>query len=99
MQQRVSSRRSFGALALAVCTLACGRSPEGEAQQPVELTVYAATSLRNALTELGTTYESKHGVKVVFNFGSSGDLSRQIVAGNQADLFFSADEQELERVE
>lgn len=64
----------------------------------VELTVYAAASLREALAAIGPTYARDHAVSLVFNFGSSGDLARQILAANQADLFLSADEKELDRV-
>jgi molybdate transport system substrate-binding protein len=60
--------------------------------------VYAAASLRDALTAIGTEYEKSHAAKLVFNFGSSGDLSRQIIAANKADIFFSADEKEMDRV-
>ena len=83
-------------LGIALCLLAaaCGTPDE----EP-ELTVYAAASLRDVLQELAPAAEIASGARIVFNFGSSGDLARQIVAGNQADLFFSADEKELERVE
>ncbi|MBK7878119.1 MAG: molybdate ABC transporter substrate-binding protein [Planctomycetes bacterium] len=73
-------------------------APAPKPAAPLELDVYAAASLREALTELGKTYERDHAVKLVFNFGSSTDLARQIVAGNQADLFLSADEKELDKV-
>jgi molybdate transport system substrate-binding protein len=83
-------------LGIALCLLsgACGAREE----EP-ELTVYAAASLRDVLQELGPEAEAEAGARLVFNFGSSGDLARQIVAAHQADLFFSADERELERVE
>ncbi len=81
----------LGALLLPSCS--SGR----EAQE--ELVVYAAASLRDALAELAPAFEAREGTEIVFNFGSSGDLARQIVAGNRADLFFSADEAELDRIE
>jgi molybdate transport system substrate-binding protein len=65
---------------------------------PAEITVYAAASLRESLQEIAADYEKANPVKVVFNFGSSGDLARQILAANKADLFFSADEKEMDRV-
>jgi molybdate transport system substrate-binding protein len=97
-------KRIVAALALVspgfvTSVVACGGERESSPPAPVELTVYAATSLRDALQELGKAFEEKGGDKLTFNFGSSGDLSRQIVAANQADFFFSADEQELDRVE
>jgi len=61
--------------------------------------VYAAASLRESLTEIGTRRERDlPGTKIVFNFGSSGDLAKQILAANKADVFFSADEKEMDRV-
>ena len=42
--------------------------------------------------------EADCGAQLVFNFGSSGDLARQILAADAADLFFSADEKEMDRV-
>lgn len=103
----VSSRRpllaaaAFRAAACLVFGLFAVAAAPSLAQEPpkkVELTVYAAASLREAATELAKTYERDHGVALVFNFGSSTDLARQIVAGNQADVFFSADEKELDKV-
>jgi molybdate transport system substrate-binding protein len=65
---------------------------------PVEITVYAAASLRESISEIAAEYERKNSTKIVFNFGSSGDLSKQIIAANKADLFFSADEKEMDKV-
>lgn len=73
--------------------------PVASATAPApELTLYAATSLRDALQELEHELERACSVDLRFNFGSSGDLARQIVAAHQADLFFSADEAEMDRV-
>ncbi len=56
-----------------------------------ELTVSAAISLKNAFEEIGRQFEKSHpGVKVLFNFGASGDLARQIEAGAPVDVFASA---------
>jgi len=74
-------------------------APAGSAAP--ELMLYAATSLRDALNELEPALESSCAIELSFNFGSSGDLARQIVAANHAnvpDLFFSADEAEMDRV-
>ena len=72
----------------------CSKGPEPK----VELAVYAATSTRDALQALEAPYERDHPVDLVFNFGSSGDLSRQIVAAGKADVFLSADDQEMDEV-
>lgn len=54
------------------------------------LTVFAAASLNEALTEIGKLYTEKTGTKVEFNFASSGILARQIEQGARADCFISA---------
>ena len=57
----------------------------------VDLTVSAAMSLKNAFTELGPIFEASHpGMRVYFNFASSGDLAHQIAGGAPADVYASA---------
>lgn len=73
---------------LLVASAAAGRLA---AAGPVELQVYAAASLRDALEELSPALERATGARPVLNLGASSDLARQIVAANRADLFFSAD--------
>ena len=58
--------------------------------------LYAAASLTDALTELARTFEKETGHEVVFNFGGSSDLARQIKAGAPADVFFSADKAQMD---
>ena len=66
--------------------------------EPVEVTVYAAASLRDALQAVAPVCEPLAGARLVFNFGASNDLARQIVAADKADLFFSADEAQMDKV-
>jgi molybdate transport system substrate-binding protein len=61
-----------------------------------EVTVFAAASLTDALKEIATAYEGSSGDKLVFNFGASSILARQIQEGAPADLFFSADEAKMD---
>jgi molybdate transport system substrate-binding protein len=74
----------------------CSETDQGKSripEQQIELTVSAAASLQNALQELQKEYEARHpNVKLLFNFGGSGTLQRQLEQGAPADLFFSADE-------
>lgn len=56
------------------------------------VTVFAASSLTEAFTELGTMLEARRpGTTVAFNFASSSDLAVQIAEGAPADVFASAD--------
>jgi molybdate transport system substrate-binding protein len=95
--------RTLGLILFVSCALACSRDPatgtaEAQSGPPRELVVFAATSLRDALAEVAPPFERAAGAQVVFAFGSSGDLSRQIVAADRADVFLSADEREMDRV-
>ncbi len=70
------------------------------AESPKEITVSAAISLKNAFEEIGKTYETKNrGTKVVFNFGASGDLARQIEGGAPVDVFASAAQKDMNDAE
>jgi molybdate transport system substrate-binding protein len=65
-----------------------------------EITVSAAISLKEALMELGKPFEARQkGVRVLFNFGASGDLVRQIVGGAPVDVFASAGLKEMDELE
>jgi ABC-type molybdate transport system substrate-binding protein len=58
---------------------------------PAELRVLAAGSLRAALTDIATAFESDHpGIKVRLTFGASGLLKDRIATGEPADVFASA---------
>jgi molybdate transport system substrate-binding protein len=56
-----------------------------------DVTVFAAASLSDALTQIGKNYEAKTGQHVVFSFAASSALARQIEASKGADMFVSAD--------
>jgi ABC-type molybdate transport system substrate-binding protein len=75
-----------------VCAaLSASASAPTFAQGDDELRVYAAGSLRAALTEVATAFEQRHGnVRVIFTFGASGLLKDRIAAGERADVFASA---------
>src|SRR5215469_4146952 len=64
-----------------------------------EITVFAAASLTDSLKALAANYEKQSGDKITFNFGASSTLARQIVAGAPADIFFSADEAQMNNLE
>jgi len=64
----------------------------------VEVRVLAAASLSDVLREIARGYEKSSGDRIVFSFGSSNLLARQIAAGAPADLFLSADERSMSLV-
>src|SRR5258705_1096817 len=63
------------------------------------VTVFAAASLTEAFKTIGKDFEAANaGTKVEFNFAGSSTLARQIVEGAPADVFASADEENMEKV-
>ena len=84
----------------AAITLALAATPlAAPAPGPApEIVVYAAASLRDALQEMTPACEGATGARLVFNFGASNDLARQIAAANKADIFLSADESWMDSV-
>ena len=58
---------------------------------PAELHVAAASSCAPALTEIGQAFEKQGSAHVVFSFGSSGLLARQISHGAPFDVFVAAE--------
>ncbi len=53
--------------------------------------LYAAGSLRVAMTEIGEAYRKAEGTAVVAEFGASGLLRERIEKGAPAQVFASAD--------
>jgi molybdate transport system substrate-binding protein len=69
-------------------------------EQPQTLTVFAASSLTDAFEEIAATYEKEHPqVEVRFNFAATGTLATQISEGAKADVFASANEQQMTRLQ
>lgn len=83
----------FGAIggALAACT---PRAPRSAAP----LTLFAAASLTDALTEIAAAYRAETGREIRPSFASSGALARQIEAGAPADVVLLADQKWMDRL-
>ena len=70
------------------------------AQPSKEITVSAAISLKNAFEEIGKLFESQNaGTKIIFNFGASGDLVKQIEGGAPVDVFASAAQKDMDQID
>ena len=72
---------------------ACRSSPG------VTLTVSAAADLTPAFEELGKLFTTDTGIKVTFNFGSTGQLTQQIEQGAPVDLLAAANVSFVEELE
>ena len=90
-----SSRRQF-----AVSSSGSSSSSKPSARHPAPLrpaapgtlTVFAAASLKATFTQIGTIFQTENpGSTVTFNFAGSSDLVTQLTAGAPADVFASAD--------
>lgn len=90
---KTSNRIKF--LVLVVLLLSCIPA-RGHAD---EILVSAAASLTDVLKEIGSAYQAKAKHTVKFNFGPSSGLARQIEEGAPADLFFSADLPQMEKLD
>jgi len=65
-----------------------------------EVSISAAASLTDALTELKKAYENENGnIDLMLNFGSSRKLAAQIEQGAPADIFLSASEEDMDNME
>jgi molybdate transport system substrate-binding protein len=91
-------RRTFCSRLLLLIAFFCG-APALSPAAGSELTVFAAASLTDVMKELGQEFERATGTKVVFNFGASSTLARQIREHAPADLFASADEAKMDDLE
>ena len=94
--------------AMVLSLAACGGSadtPEaaqngGETAEPVELTVFAAASLTETLTQIAEDYKTvAPDVTLTFNFDSSGTLKTQIQEGAVCDLFLSAGQKQMDQLD
>ena len=55
------------------------------------LLVFAAASLKNALDDIASQWQSQTGKKVAISYAATNNLIRQIEQGAPADMFISAD--------
>ena len=83
------------ALLMVFAMAACGSKT-----QPAEITVFAAASMTEALTEVKDLYEAANkGVTITYNFDSSGTLKTQIQEGAVCDLFISAAQKQMNQLD
>jgi len=100
MQMNFKLRRAglfmVALLMMIVVLAACGtNTAPGENRKTndakIELLVSAAASLKDSLEKIEPQFRSQHpNISLVFNYGPSGTLQKQIEEGAPADLFLSA---------
>ncbi|WP_210364274.1 molybdate ABC transporter substrate-binding protein [Bacillus sp. REN3] len=85
---------------LSAMTVGCSNKEQekGPAKE-AELTVSAAASLKDALSDITADFNKKHpNIKIHYNFGGSGALQQQIAQGAPVDLFLSAAEDKFDQL-
>ena len=91
--------KKFAALVLAL-TLVFALTACGGNSGEVEVTVFAAASMQETLTEIGENYKKDHSnITLAFNFDSSGTLQTQIEEGAVCDVFISAGQKQMNALE
>lgn len=75
---------------LTSCTSDTGSTPQ--------LMVFAAASLNDVMSEVGTRFEQEHGIHVNYNFAGSNVLAQQLIAAPKADCFISANKAWMRRL-
>jgi len=66
---------------------------------PATITVSAAANLTQAFEKIGAAFEAETGIRVIFNFGSSGQLTEQIRQGAAVDVFAAANADFVDQLE
>src|SRR5262249_44800491 len=65
-----------------------------------EVTLSVAISMKDAVEDLGRGFmAARPGVTLRYNFGSSGELQKQIEAGAPVDLFISAAQRQMDELQ
>lgn len=90
------SQKLIGFVVALLALGACGVSTDGHSSPPIR--VSAAISVSASLRVVSDNYERLNGTAIVLNVGGSDTLATQILAGANVDVFFSADDRQMERV-
>ena len=87
----MTGRLAFGVV-MAVIVAGCGTGPSASGPLSMDLTVAAASSLRDAVTALTGSYAADHlGITFTVTTDSSATIRSQIEQGAPVDVFLSAD--------
>lgn len=88
---KILANRAFLILGLLLISLSCSSQSPKNNQADSELVVAAAANLTDVFAQVGERFKDKTGIRVVFSFGATADLARQIEHGAPFDVFAAAD--------
>lgn len=98
---RISRQRIIKLLAVGIIfgLVSCSSMSDSDSRNPDELIVFAAASLSDSFAELERVFENSHpDVDLILNFASSSQLATQLSEGVTADVFASANENQMQVV-
>jgi molybdate transport system substrate-binding protein len=76
----------------------CRRGPAEEQSATREINVAAAANLSDAFNELAKQFTARTGIRVVYSYGATAELAKQIENGAPFDLFAAADVEHIDRL-
>lgn len=79
--------------------LAAGLVLAAPTLQAADLTIFAAASLKGPLDAAAEAWEAQSGDQVTISYGGSSALAKQILQGAPADVFLSAAENWMDKLE
>jgi molybdate transport system substrate-binding protein len=83
-------------LALSSCQL---QTKKNQPAAAIELLVAAAANLTDAFAAIGSRFTSETGIRVVFSFGATAELAKQIENDAPFDVFAAADTEHVESLD
>lgn len=83
----------------AACVGSCGGPSSDSVDGRAPILLFAAASTSEAVSRVAAAFEEETSVRVAISFASSATLSRQIVAGADADVFLSAHSEWVDTLE
>ena len=86
----------LSSLTVLLVALSCSAPSQNDRR---ELIVAAAANLTNVSAEIGQRFTARTGVEVIFTFGATADLAKQIENGAPFDVFVAADVLNVERLQ
>jgi len=94
---------ALATLLYAGCTRGAPQNNQVNAQAtpqptPQEIIVAAAANLTDAFTELGKQFTAKTDIRIIYSFGATAELSKQIENGAPFDVFASADVEHVDKL-